>query len=162
MATYDRTTGQGTAGHPSRQRGVYVVERTVSIAQVVSDAGANLSNGDILQMIDVPAETVVIYAGAEVLTAVTGTTVTFDVGLLSSAAADVFIDGASTTAGVKALAQPVAGAAEHQILNATADTLDITLISGANDMSAGVIRVWAILADVSGINETDPDVAVTF
>lgn len=162
MATYDRTTGQGTAGHPSRQRSPYVVERTVSIAQVVSDAGANLSNGDILQMIDVPAETVVIYAGAEVLTAITGTTVTFDVGLLSGGALDVFIDGASTTAGVKALAQPVAGAAEHQALNVTADTLDITLVSGANDISAGVIRVWAILCDVSGINETDLDVAVTF
>ena len=36
MATYDHTTGQGTAGHPSRSRGVYVLEKTVDIAAVCS------------------------------------------------------------------------------------------------------------------------------
>ena len=36
---------------------------------------------------------------------------------------------------------------------ASADTLDVLVLSAAS--SAGKIRVWAIMCDVSGINESD-------
>ena len=44
----------------------------------------------------------------------------------------------------------------------TADTIDILVNAGANDVSTGKIRVYAILADISGLDETDSLQAVTF
>ena len=58
MATVDKTTG-GTAGHPSTRRKPYWVENTVDFS--LFDPAAN----DVVQMLNVPAETLVINAGIE-------------------------------------------------------------------------------------------------
>ena len=55
MATVDKTTG-GTAGHPSTRRKPYWVENTVDLS--LFDPAAN----DVVQMLNVPAETLVINA----------------------------------------------------------------------------------------------------
>ena len=62
MTTYSKVTG-GTAGHPSTRRKPYWVENTVDLS--LFDPAAN----DVVQMLNVPAETLVINAGIEVLTA---------------------------------------------------------------------------------------------
>ena len=165
MATYDHTTGQGTAGHPSRKRGVYVLEKTVDIAAVCTAAGISaLTAADIIQAIDVPAEVYIIHVGVEVITALNGTSPTLDVDF---AAGDDFVDGFDASsagyasAGTSGHVDYTAVTTFSNRVTAT-DTIDILVNAGANDVSTGKIRVYAILADISGIDETDSLQAVTF
>ena len=165
MATYDHTTGQGTAGHPSRSRGVYVLEKTVDIAAVCSAGGISaLTAADIIQAIDVQAEVDIIHVGVEVITALNGTTPTLDVDF---AAGDDFVDGFDATgtgyagAGTNGHVDYTAVTTFSNRITAT-DTIDIKVNAGANDVSTGKIRVYAILADISGLDETDSLQAVTF
>jgi len=165
MATYDHTTGQGTAGHPSRKRGVYVLEKTVDIAAVCTAGGISaLTAADIIQAIDVPAEVYIIHVGVEVITALNGTSPTLDVDF---AAGDDFVDGFDASsagyagAGTNGHVDYTAVTTFSNRVTAT-DTLDVKVGAGANDVSTGKIRVYAILADISGIDETDSLQAVTF
>ena len=158
MATYDHTTGQGTAGHRSRMRSMYVLEKTVDIAAVCTAAGISaLTADDIIQVLDIPAEVYLLHAGVEVITAFNGTSPVVDVDF---AAGDDFVDGQSVAStGYKA-----AGSNGHVDYTAVTtfanritatDTLDVKVGAGANDVSTGKIRVYAILIDISGVDETD-------
>ncbi len=75
MATYDKTGVGGTTGHPSNGRTPYLVENTIDIAAINSAAGTAI--GDIIQCLDLPAETFIMEAGVEVLTALSSS-VTMD------------------------------------------------------------------------------------
>ena len=70
MATVSKVTG-GTSGHPSTRRKPYYVENTID------NSLFDPSSADIIQCLNVPAETVVLSAGLEVLTA-SSSSVTFD------------------------------------------------------------------------------------
>ena len=73
MATHDKTGSGGTTGHPSNGRTPYLVENTIDFTPF--DPAAN----DIVQAIDIPAESIVLNAGLEVLTA-SPSSVTLDLG----------------------------------------------------------------------------------
>ena len=156
MATYDVTGVGGTTGHPSNGRTPYLVENTIDISQINGDAGA--AQNDVIKCIDVPAETVVLHAGLEVITACSASVV-IDIGITGSAAGfsdpDAFVDAYDAT-GAAYAPRDVADAAPV-LTTKVADTID-ALIAGAAS-SAGKIRVFAILCDVSGINETDNNTA---
>ena len=81
MATVDLTGGQGTGEFmPSRLRGIHVVEKTFDVAKLIADSTITaVTTGDIFQVLDVPAECFLLHAGAEVLTAFTGTSPTADI-----------------------------------------------------------------------------------
>ena len=143
MATYNVTGVGGTTGHPSNGRTPYMVENTIDVSAVNGDAG--IDNGGILQCIDIPAETLIMHAGVEVLTALTSSA-TIDVGV-TGADPDRYVDGDTNATGYSTLT------ATARLIQASADTLDC-LIAGAA-AAAGKIRVFAVLCDVSGINETD-------
>ena len=146
MATYD-VTGPGGTNRPGRYNpGVripYLVENTIDVSAVNGDSGA--AQNDVLQVIDLPAETLVMEAGIEVLTALTSS-VTMDLGI-TGGDVDIYTDGDTNATGYSALtatARHVAG---------SADTLDVLVLSAAS--AAGKIRIWAIMCDVSGIDESD-------
>ena len=143
MATYNVTGVGGTTGHPSNGRTPYLVENTIDVSAVNGDAG--IDNGGILQSIDIPAETLVMEAGVEVLTALSSSA-TMDIGI-TGGDVDIYVDGDTNATGYGTLT----ATARH--LASSADTLDV-LIGGAAS-SAGKIRVWAVMCDVSGINESD-------
>ena len=146
MATVDKTTG-GTAGHPSTRRKPYYVENTVDNSLFGPSAG------DIIQCLNVPAETLVMAAGLEVLTA-SSTSVTFDLGITGSTAGhhdpDCWVDAFDATGTGHAPVDATDAAA--MLICKTADTIDI-LTAGAAD-TAGKVRVWAVLCDISGSDET--------
>jgi|TARA_Y100001938_G_scaffold145928_1_gene223701 hypothetical protein len=146
MATVDKTTG-GTAGHPSTRRKPYYVENTID------NSLFDPASGDIIQSLNVPAETLVIAAGLEVLTA-SSSSVTMDLGITGSTAGhhdpDCWVDGYDATG--TGLAPMDAVDAAAMLVVKTADTIDI-LTGGAQD-TAGKVRVWAVLCDVSGSDET--------
>ena len=156
MPTYNVTGVGGTTGHPSNGRTPYLVENTIDISQINGDAGA--AQNDVIKCIDVPAETVVLHAGLEVITACSSSVV-IDIGITGSAAGfsdpDAFVDAYDAT-GAAYAPRDVADAAPV-LTTKVADTID-ALIAGAAS-SAGKIRVFAILCDVSGINETDNNTA---
>ena len=146
MATVDKTTG-GTAGHPSTRRKPYYVENTDD------NSLFDPSAGDIIQCLNVPAETLVIASGLEVLTA-SSTSVTFDLGITGSTAGhhdpDCWVDAFDATGTGHAPVDATDAAA--MLICKTADTIDI-LTAGAAD-TAGKVRVWAVLCDISGSDET--------
>jgi hypothetical protein len=152
MATWDKTGAGGTTGHPSNGRTPYLVENTIDVSAVNGDAGA--AQNDVLRCIDIPAETVILHAGVEVLTACSSSVV-LDVGITGSTAGfsdpDAFVDAYDAT-GAAYAPRDVADAAPVLTCK-VAETLDV-LVAGAAS-SAGKIRVFAILCDVSGIDESD-------
>ena len=143
MATYNVTGVGGTTGHPSNGRTPYLVENTIDVSAVNGDSGA--AQNDVLQAMDIPAETVIMEAGIEVLTACSGS-VTLDLGI-TGGDVDIYTDGDTNATGYSTLT----ATARH--VAASADTLDVLVLSAAS--AAGKIRVWAIMCDVSGINESD-------
>ena len=143
MATYNVTGAGGTAGHPSNGRTPYLVENTIDISAINGDSGA--AQNDVLQVLDIPAETIVMEAGVEVLTALSAN-VTLDLGI-TGGDVDIFVDGDTNATGFSA----ATATARH--VAALADTLDLLVLSAAS--SAGKVRVYAVMCDVSGIDETD-------
>jgi len=143
MGTLNVTGAGGTTGHPSNGRVPYLVENTIDLSAIRADTGPD--NGDVLQVLDIPAETLIMEAGIEVITALSSSA-TMDLGI-TGGDVDIYVDGDTNATGYGTLT----ATARH--IAASADTLDI-LIGGA-DSSAGKIRVWAVMCDVSGVNETD-------
>ena len=143
MATYDKTGVGGTTGHPSNGRTPYLVENTIDISAINSAAGTAI--GDVIQALDIPAETLIMQAGIEVLTALSSS-VTMDLGI-TGGVVDTYADGDTNATGYSTLT------ATANLVVASADTLDVLALVAAS--SAGKIRVWAVLCDVSGIDETD-------
>ena len=143
MATYNVTGAGGTTGHPSNGRTPYLVENTIDVSAINGDSGA--AQNDIIQCLDIPAETLIMEAGIEVITALSSSA-TMDLGI-TGGDVDRYVDGDTNATGYATLT------ATARVVVATADTLDI-LTAGA-DSSAGKVRVWAVLCDVSGIDETD-------
>ena len=146
MATVSKVIG-GTSGHPSTRRKPYWVENTID------NSLFDPASGDIIQAINVPAETLVIAAGLEVLTA-SSSSVTMDLGITGSTAGhndpDCWVDGYDATGTGHAPMDATDAAA--MLIVKTADTIDI-LIGGAQD-TAGKVRVWALMCDISGSDET--------
>ena len=151
MATHTKATG-GTSGHASTRRRPYWVENTVDYS--LFDPAAN----DLVQHINVPAETVVMAAGLEVLTA-SASGVTLDLGWTATSGnltteVDRWVDGYdSTSTGIAALAPAHAGWVAFK----AADTIDVKVLGAQDD--AGKVRVWAVLCDVSGSDETASNTA---
>ena len=142
MATYDVTGVGGTTGHPSNGRTPYLVENTIDFTPF--DPAAN----DIVQAIDVPAESIVMNAGLEVLT-VSPSGVTLDLGDANDV--DKYVDGYDSTG--LGYGAAVINASNVGHVYGSADTIDIKVL-GAQDTSAKV-RVWAVICDISGVSETD-------
>ncbi len=143
MATYNRTGAGGTTGHPSNGRTPYLVENTIDVSAINSSSGT--ANGDVVNALDIPAETLIMEAGIEVITALSSSA-TMDLGI-TGGDVDRYVDGDTNATGYATLT------ATARVVVASADTLDI-LTAGA-DSSAGKVRVWAVLCDVSGIDESD-------
>ena len=146
MATQSKAIG-GTTGHPSTRRKPYYVENTIDNS--LFDPAA----GDVITCLNVPAESLVMAAGLEVLTA-SDSSVVFDLGITGSTAGhhdpDAFVDAYDATG--TGHAPMDATDASAMLICKAADTIDI-LTAGATD-TAGKVRVWAVLCDISGSDET--------
>ena len=132
-------------GNPSRKP--YMIENTVDLTASAVDA----SSGDIIQALTVPASNVILWAGFQVMESATQNTGT-DATILLGTAVDpneyitaFDIDGAADLAYAPTVAQ--AGV----LVNASADTLDLTFAGSGASFTAGKLRVFAMLMDVSEV-----------
>lgn len=148
MAAYTDSLGfnKGTAAYPDGSP-VYKFEVELDFAEIVaarSAAGATaLAATDTLQVINLPAYSVVLAAGLNVVSAeTTNTTATFDFGYTggSPAAANVYCDDFASNA----VAMDSDNLANPTVIK-TADTIDI-LLNTAVPANA-VVKAWAIVAD---------------
>ena len=149
MAAYTDSLGfyKGTAAFPAANQPISKIEVTLDFAKIVaarSAAGATaLVATDTLQVINLPAYSVVLTAGLNVVTAeTTNTTATFDLGYTggSPAAANVYCDDFASNA----LAMDSDNLANPTVIK-SADTIDLLINTAAP--TDCVIKCWAIVAD---------------
>jgi len=145
--------------HGSSQRGraPYMVQKTIDLTAQAIDCSA----GDVVQCITIPANTRVIHAGFQVVESATMNTGTNATATLGAADADEFVAAFDIDGAADAAYAPSATPAADVTL-ATADTLDLTFAGDGATFSAGKIRVYAWMVDVSdqgdySANEVDRD-----
>lgn len=148
MATITATLAPAM-GNSQRGRNPYMVE------QVVDLTANSIAPGDVVQCITVPANTKILAAGFQVTSSATMNTGTDATATLGTGAdADEYvtafdIDGAADNA----YAPSVTVSAD--VVLASADTLDLTLAGSGASFTAGEIRVYAIMMDVSALGEME-------
>ena len=160
MATYDLTSSDTTgvssnsiAALPSMKNTNVMrnIEAYLDIDKLVA-AGGSFSDGDVFQVLEIPANHLILNAGAEVMAAFTGSC-TLD---MDFAGGDDIIDGADITstgfcaAGSNGQTNTVVGSAAStytQFITAT-DTIDCTIAGAAP--ATGRLRVYATVIDLSG------------
>ena len=171
MATFDMTdkdtTGVNSSSIAANQytragTSMRMVEAILNI-QKLTDDGYSCTNGDIFQLLEIPANNFVLIAGAEVLTAFNGSSPTVDIDY---AAGDDIVDGGDVTS-TGFLAEGTNGQSNDVITGAdslweqwitTTDTIDVKLIAASADVSSGILRVYAVLIDLNGHAETADEV----
>jgi len=146
------TTGS-TTNHMSRTSAnvPYTVEKTVSMAAATTAKGSALANADVLEVIPVPANTLVHGAVAYVETVDSSTAATFDIDV---AGGDDFIDGGNfnTVGWAAAGTNGLLPFGANSVIVAAADTIDVTLTVGGSVAPAnGVVRVVAYMSDLDEI-----------
>jgi len=140
MATLTQT-GAGTGqGHVSSN----ATAKCYAQSTVIDGTSTALTSGDVYQAINVPANSLVLNAGIDVITAGTGT------GTLALGDGTVtYVAAATQTAGQMTSGDALA---ELAVTYAAADTLDVT-VATANVNSK--VRVWAVLVDIDGMGDTE-------
>ena len=160
MATFDLTSKDTTGifsdsivAMPSAKNTNVMrnIEAYLDIDALVA-AGGSFSDGDIFQVLEIPANTLVINAGAEVLKAFTSSC-TLD---MDFAAGDDIIDGADITstgfcaAGSNGQTNTIVGSAASTYTQfvTTTDTIDAKIAGAAP--ATGRLRVYATVIDLAG------------
>ncbi len=148
---------KAATGNSQRGRNPYMVENTLDIVATT----VNPSSGDVVQAITIPAGHKIMAAGVEVVESATMNTGTDATITLGAADADEYvtsfdIDGAADGA----YAPSVTVSAD--VVLASDDTLDVTFAGSGASFTAGKLRVYAIMMDVSeqgdtSANEVDRD-----
>ena len=139
-------------GNSARGRQPYLIQNEINFSTAASSKGTALAASDVITALTIPANTMIMTAGFEVTEAHAGTSTdtAFDFGV-TGGDVDNFVDGFDFDGAsvgdyaFKAGQTPV-------MVGGTADTIDI-LVGGAQD-TAGKVRVWAIMCDISGSDET--------
>lgn len=143
----------GGKGNPGRKP--YLVEVEINLATAATAKGSSLAANDIIQAITVSAGTAILYSGTEVLVAPAGgNSGTFDLGI-TGGDVDAFVDGGAIT-GAAAGAYAAMANTAVPIVSAASDTIDMLLLGTTPDTS-GVIRVYAMLMDVTATGVQGPD-----
>ena len=139
--------------HGSSQRGraPYLVQKTIVLsAQAISCTG-----GDVVQCLTVPANTRVINAGVQVVESATQNTGTDATVTLGAADADEFVAAFDIDGAADGAYAPSATPAADVTL-AAADTLDLTFAGSGATFTAGKLRVYAWMVDVSDQGDSSP------
>ena len=131
----------------------YMVQNIVDFAEAVTTKGTALAQGDVIQALSIPAQSLILSGGLQVLTARVGTTtdLTLDVGF-TGGDVDAFVDGYDfDAAAVGAHATTVvANFPQHLV---AADTVDILLTTMTGTLTGGKVRLWAWIAEYSDVGD---------
>lgn len=148
MAEITTLSVSGGQGNPQKRE--YFLETVVDFAQAASDNGTALLANDTINALSIPEGSVVLFAGMQVDTVATGGTGTIlDLGV-KGGDTDAFVDGfdfdAATADSYAVMANTAA-----PIVFGSAGTLDILIQAATTVATAGKVRVFARILDVSEI-----------
>jgi hypothetical protein len=163
MATFDMTSSD-TAGVGANVLAVpTVVGNTVRTIEAILDidamiaAGATIADGDIFQLLEIPAESVVVAAGAEIMKSFTASCTCnidfaggddiIDGAALDAAAGTYLAKGSNGEANIVNTGAASTFAAAALACVGAADTIDVVVAGAA--AATGRLRVYAVIADVS-------------
>jgi hypothetical protein len=163
MATFDMTSVD-TAGVGANVLAVpTVVGNTVRTVEAILDidamiaAGATIADGDIFQLLEIPAESVVVAAGAEIMKSFTASCTCnidfaggddiIDGAALDAAAGTYLVKGSNGEANIVNTGAASTFAAAALACVGAADTIDVVVAGAA--AATGRLRVYAVIADVS-------------
>jgi len=145
ITTLSNAVGSGLQPVRSIRNVPYMVENTINFASAVTAKGSALAAADVIEALQIPAQSIVIAAGFEILTAVTGSC-TVSLGVTGvTAAAYVSAFGVTGSLAVGDYATPAT--AGYPIVTKSADTLDLLLVTETTTLSAGSLRVFALIVD---------------
>lgn len=172
MATFDMTSkvtpgvGANTVGLVStRDQGEYAraFQATLDMEAHLR-AGNTFTAGDVFQLLLVPANSIVLIGGAQVVKAFDGTTPTVDIDF---AGGDDIIDDGDVSA-VGYLAGGLNGQTNVVTTGAAStftqwvtdqDTIDVVLNAGAADVTEGILRVYGFIAKLDPYGGVHPGLA---
>lgn len=142
-------TGFTSVGH------LYTLVKEIDLAEAVTEKGSALAQGDIIQVMTIPADSLLLGGGIKVISVMTGTSTdaTIDVGV-TGGTVDAFVDGFDLDAAA-ANATSVANPMEVQYVAAN-DTVDILIVTQTGTITGGKIRVFALIAPVSADQVKNP------
>ena len=167
MATFDMTSSatagvnsNSIAALPASRNGLNMrmVEAILDIEKITD---YSCTNGDIFQLLEIPANSMVLFAGAEVLKAFDGSSPTVDIDFGEG---DDIVDGGDVTStgflasGTNGSAMTTSGTLTFTQHVTTTDTIDVKLIAASADVTEGRIRVLACIADTNGAQELATEV----
>jgi len=160
MATVTTLAGGKVDGFTAG-RMPYFKEVLIDFAAAATAKGSALASADVIEAISVPANTIILNAGLEVVTVAGGESndTTVDLGVTTTEP-DIFIDGFDLDAAA-AGAYAQNAAAFQPLVIGTADTIDLLIATATTAPTSGVVRVFAILMDVDARKtaaEVDRDV----
>lgn len=145
------TTHQTIGGNNNKP---YVVSNYIDLADVATEKGSAIAQGDVIQAIHVPAGSYVQFAGLQVMEVMTGTSTdaTLDFGV-TGGDVDAWVDGFDldgAAAGAYAAAA-TASITPAQTFFAAADTLDLLVATQTGTITGGVLRAFAVIVPVSDL-----------
>ena len=148
MATVTTLAGGATSGRTAGSV-PYLVDMTIDFAAAAAAKESALAAADIIECINVPANTVVLTAGLEVVTALAGES--SDTRLLlgvTGGDVDAFVASWDATAAAAGAYAPAA--ATVPVVFGSADTIDLEIDAATTAPTGGVLRVWAVMMDIDG------------
>jgi hypothetical protein len=146
MATVTTLAGGSVDGFTAG-RMPYFKEVLVDFAAAATAKGSALAAADVIEAISVPANSMILNAGLEVITVAGGESSDNTLDLGTGVDADNFVDGFDLDAAA-AGAYAQNAAAFQPIVVGTADTIDLTIATATTAPTSGVVRVWAVLIDI--------------
>jgi hypothetical protein len=146
MATVTTLAGGSVDGFTAG-RMPYFKEVLIDFAAAATAKGSALAAADVIEAISVPANSMILNAGLEVITVAGGESSDNTLDLGTATDADNFVDGFDLDAAA-AGAYAQNAAAFQPIVVGTADTIDLTIATATTAPTSGVVRVWAVLMDI--------------
>ena len=140
---------KAATGNSQRGRNPYMVENTIDIVATTVDP----SSADVVQAITIPAGHKIMAAGVEVVESATMNTGTDATVTLGAADADEYVTAFDIDGAADGAYAPSATVAADVVL-ASADTLDLTFAGTGASFTAGKLRVYAVMMDVSSQGDT--------
>jgi hypothetical protein len=145
ITTLSNAVGSGLQPVRSIRNMPYMVENTINFATATTAKGSALAASDVIEAVQIPAQSVVLAAGYEVLTAITGD-VTMSVGV-TGVLATAYVNAATLAAATSVGTYGTSSTTAYPIATAAADTVDLLISASTTALSAGSVRVWALLVD---------------
>jgi hypothetical protein len=147
MATVTTLAGGSVDGFTAG-RMPYFKEVLVDFAAAATAKGSALVATDVIEAISVPANTMILNAGFEIITVAGGESNDNTLDLGTGVDADVFVDGFDLDAAAAGAYAQNAAAFQPLVVGGTADTIDLTIVTATTAPTSGVVRVFAVLMDI--------------